>query len=104
SVVGWGQEMIPYVALGTSFTMIAAGGSHNLALKNDGTVVGWGYNGYGQTMVPAGLSNVVIISAGVYHSLALKHDGTVVAWGAGQTNGPLWTIDRGQSIVPVGLS
>ena len=50
---------------------IAAGGYHSLALKSDGTVVGWGDNGYGQTTVPAGLSNVAAIAAGGYHSLAL---------------------------------
>ena len=43
---------------------IAAGDIHSLALKADGTVVGWGYNGYGQTTIPAGLTNVVAIAAG----------------------------------------
>ena len=27
---------------------VAAGNSHSLALKADGTVLAWGYNGYGQ--------------------------------------------------------
>ena len=31
---------------------IAAGSFHTLALKNDGSVVAWGYNAYGQTEVP----------------------------------------------------
>ncbi|WP_370233872.1 hypothetical protein, partial [Nocardioides sp.] len=30
-----------------------------MALKADGTVIGWGYGGSGQTNSPAGLSNVV---------------------------------------------
>ena len=63
------------------FIRIAAGAYHNLALKNDGTVVAWGENCYGQATVPAGLSGVVAIAAGALHSLALKNDGTVVAWG-----------------------
>jgi hypothetical protein len=72
-------------------TAIAAGLSHSLALKVDGTVVAWGvsYNGYME--VPLGLSNVVAIACGYSHDLALKQDGTVVAWGAnnrGQTNVP----------------
>ncbi len=58
----------------------------------------------GQSIVPAGLSNVTAISAGALHSLALKADGTVVAWGAGTTNNPGDTVDYGQSIVPAGLS
>lgn len=60
---------------------VAAGGSHGLALKEDGTVVGWGWNFYGQATVPAGLSNVIAIAAGENYSLALKQDGTVIVWG-----------------------
>ena len=64
---------------------------------NDGTtvtstVVAWGQNGFGQTNVPSGLSNVAAAATGADHSLALRFDGTVVAWGGndcGQTNVPL---------------
>ena len=49
--------------------------------EDNGTVVAWGNNSYGQTNVPAGLSNVVEIVAGGYHSLALRRDGTAIAWG-----------------------
>ncbi len=64
---------------------------HSLAVKSDGTVVAWGYNGSGQTNVPVGLSNVVGVAGGLYHSVALVGDGTVRAWGYnafGQTNVP----------------
>jgi alpha-tubulin suppressor-like RCC1 family protein len=74
-----------------SYTAIAAGFAHSLALRTNGTVVAWGSNGYGQTNVPAGLTNVVAIAAGGYHSLALKSDGTVAVWGQnsyGQLNVP----------------
>ena len=70
---------------------IAAGSSHGLALRSDGTAVAWGDNYYGQATVPVGLSNVVAIAAGSYHSVALRNDGTLVAWGDnsyGQTNQP----------------
>jgi hypothetical protein len=64
-----------------------------------GVVVAWGYNGDGESDVPAGLSGVTAISAGATgwngFSLALKSDGTVVAWGAN---------DYGQSTVPADLS
>jgi len=60
---------------------IAAGSDHSLALKADGTVVAWGYDGYGQTDVPSGLTKVVAIAAGADHSLALKANGSVVGWG-----------------------
>ena len=53
---------------------IAAGFTHSLALKNDGTVVAWGTNVDGEATVPAGVSNVVAISAGFYQSLAITAD------------------------------
>jgi hypothetical protein len=60
---------------------LAAGQSHSLALRNDGTVVAWGRNHHGQTNVPAGLSGVAAIAAGANHSLARQSNGTVVVWG-----------------------
>lgn len=72
----------------------AAGYTHFLALRNDGTVEGWGSNESGQSRVPAGLSGVVAIAAGDSHSLALKEDGTVVAWGKSNVYGP-WNVPAG---------
>ena len=71
---------------------IAAGGYHSLALKADGSVVGWGWNEYGQTNIPhSATSGVVAIAAGDLHNVVLRADGSVVGWGAnfsGQTNIP----------------
>jgi len=87
-------NMQPALAAEPNYTIgrIAAGGSHSLALKSDGTVWAWGYNGYGQLgdgttdnrRTPVQVSNltgVVAIAAGCSYSLALKSDGTVRAWG-----------------------
>jgi LPXTG-motif cell wall-anchored protein len=71
-------------------TAIAAGGSHDLALKGGGTVWAWGSGWLGDgttadSVTPVqvrGLSSVTAIAAGGPHSLALKQDGTVWAWGA----------------------
>jgi hypothetical protein len=95
-VVAWGQIAAGATDMpaGLNAVAIAAGGSHSLALRADGTVVGWGDNYYGQTTVPAGLSNVVGIAAGGMHSLALRADGTVVGWGYN---------DHGEAGVPTGL-
>ena len=55
----------------------------------------WGYNYYGQTNIPAGLTNVVAIAGGGNHSLALRADGTVAAWGRNS---------EGQTGIPPGLT
>lgn len=74
---------------------VAAGGLHTLALRQDGTVLAWGYDGAGQSTVPDNLAAVSAIAAGAYHSVALKDGGTVLAWGAD------WS---GQASVPEGLT
>ena len=108
TVAVWGQNLYGQVGNGsttspqttpaivpglTGVVAVAAGGWHTLALKSDGTVVGWGWNHFGtvgngavliaQTspVAAAGLTGVVAIAAGGSHSLALKSDGTVMAWG-----------------------
>jgi hypothetical protein len=50
---------------------IAAGDAHALALQSDGTVIAWGFNGYGSTNVPAGLRDVVGVTSGDEFCLAL---------------------------------
>jgi alpha-tubulin suppressor-like RCC1 family protein len=81
----------------SGITLIAAGGSHTLALKSDGTLWSWGYNNLGQLgdgtltgrLIPvqaaSGVSNISALAAGVTMSLALKSDGTVWSWGDGRS-------------------
>ena len=66
---------------------IETGRDHSLALKNDGTVVAWGRNQYGQlgdgtvedrTSPLQVLEDVRLICGAAYHSLAMKPDGTGV--------------------------
>ncbi len=44
-------------------------------------LLAWGYDGFGQSDAPPGLTNVSTLAAGGYHSLALLSDGSLVAWG-----------------------
>lgn len=83
--VTWGYKYTGWSSMPTGLQAVAVSGgyAHNLALKNDGTVVAWGDNSRAQISVPAGLSGVKAIGAGYYHSLAVKADGTVVTWGCG---------------------
>jgi len=84
---------------------VSAGGGHTLALLDDGTVMVWGRNRWGdlgtgsssgpegcsggnvtsgcaRTPIPVGeLTGVVQVSAGDGFSLALLREGTVMAWG-----------------------
>ena len=66
--------------------------NHNIAVKADGKLVGWGYNADGQVNIPKDLSNVKAVACGTFHSIALKEDGTLVGWGTPR-----------QSKIPVGL-
>ena len=55
---------------------IAAGDRESLALKADGTVVGWGGKyGNGQVTPPEGLTNVISIAIGESNALAIKSVG-----------------------------
>src|SRR5207247_10681284 len=87
----WGDDSSGQVSIPQSVgevASIAGGLLHSLALRTDGTVTGWGNNGYGQTTNPAAV-DIAANSAGGFHSLALLSDGTVTAWGrndSGQTN------------------
>jgi alpha-tubulin suppressor-like RCC1 family protein len=97
TVVSWGynccgQATVPEGL--TNVVAVSAGeGNHSLALREDGTLVGWGSLG-------AVESNVTAIAAGEAHNLALKADGTVLAWGN-------YFVTGGGSMpafVPAGLS
>jgi alpha-tubulin suppressor-like RCC1 family protein len=109
-VLATGVVTIANQVLGNAVA-VAAGSSHGLALRADGTVVGWGGNLSGEAtgsstpypsvtngVVSLGgrvVTNVTAIAAGQYHSLALRNDGKVAAWGANES---------GQSSVPEDLN
>ena len=80
------------VGTGTNWASVAAGYSHTLAVKTDGTLWAWGTNGFGElgdggpsnrnvpTQVGEG-TNWASVAAGGSHTLAVKTDGTLWAWG-----------------------
>ncbi len=79
----YGMAVVPPSA--TNVVAIASGMYHNLAVRGDGTVVGWGRNTGGETNVPSTVSNIIAVAAGDSHSLALRADGTIISWGTNST-------------------
>lgn len=80
---------------------IAGGRNSAYALLDDGSVLAWGWNDYGQLGTGPGpargvtqpvpiptLSRVVQVSSLGYHVLALRDDGAVFAWGEGSSATP----------------
>jgi alpha-tubulin suppressor-like RCC1 family protein len=79
----------------TSAVAIASGWMHTLALREDGTVIGWGLDST-PADVPDGLTNVIAVAAGEFHSMALKSDRTVAIWG--------YSEEEGDPVLPAGLN
>jgi alpha-tubulin suppressor-like RCC1 family protein len=65
-----------------------------LGLTDNGQIIGWGKNSFGQTTIPALPKNAtkwISMSAGINHALGLTDDGQIVGWGYnydGQINPP----------------
>ncbi len=73
----------------------ALGNGHSCALRDDGRILCWGYNQYGQlgtsanggpNPVPALVDNATLgvakqLALGAFHSCALRDDGRVLCWG-----------------------
>ena len=97
-----GVSAVPTQVQGLSGVVaIAAGASHSMALKSDGTVWAWGDDSFGQLgtqlrtnfdspcslsistspIQVKGIGGIISIGAGHAHSLAVASDRTVWAWG-----------------------
>ncbi|EKX41332.1 hypothetical protein GUITHDRAFT_53038, partial [Guillardia theta CCMP2712] len=143
-VFAWGQNVFGQLGIGKNFTQrttslppswlitcswtskvisVAAGGSHSLALLQDGTVMSWGSNDHGQlgngkftallgmgewhdALIPTESlvrEEVVDVCAGYQHSLALLKDGRVMAWGSNEA-GQLGVDDEHEVLSSSSLS
>jgi len=99
----------------TTWSQIAGGSTHSMALKTDGTIWTWGRNSFGQLGDSTGYVNksspVQVgslttwsqINTGGLHNIAIKTDGTLWTWGQ-NTKGQLGdnTVIHRSSPVQVG--
>ena len=97
---------------GNNWKSVSGGGEHTVALKTDGTLWGWGYNGFGSlgtndgtirsTPVTtfAGGNNWKQVSCGNNHTAAIKTDGSLWVWGRNQFF-QLGVNDFNSRLVPV---
>ena len=63
---------------GVNFIDVSAGDNHSLAIKSDGSLLGWGRNLEGQTTCPTG--QFVEASAGGFFSIARSANGSLAGW------------------------
>ena len=98
---------------GVKIEVVAAAGSHSLAVGSDGSAYAWGTNMYGQlgngqntggrTPVEVALPDdvdAVAVAAADYHSLAVASDGSAYAWGY-NASGQLGDGTKQDSLAPV---
>ena len=93
NTTAWRSSPVQTIAGGTNWKQVACGSGHTSAIKTDGTLWTWGYNGYGQlgdnTIVSksspvqtiAGGTNWKQVACGSNHTSAIKTDGTLWTWG-----------------------
>jgi len=108
-----GMDGVGYL---TGIVAISAGAFHSIALSEDGGVLAWGLNIFGQIgdntiwtdrftpvqVVGVGgtgyLNGIISVSAGAYHSIALSEDGTVFAWGT-DNDGQIGNNSAGDNVL-----
>lgn len=82
-VVPWGPAPygLPPADLTNAVAVVRAANYMWAALKSDGSVLPWGWNGDCLFCIPQDLTNATALSAGYNHIIALRDDGTVTTWG-----------------------
>lgn len=102
------DSWVPVQVSGLTGIVKISTNDHTLALKNDGTLWGWGGNGCGQVGAPVtgwcgnfwytvpeqigGVSNIKAVAAGYGYSVVIENDGSVWTWG---TNGSCGNLGYG---------
>ena len=97
SVLVHRSSPVQTVAGGTNWKQVSAGSDHTAAIKTDGTLWTWGFNGSSRlgtndtaarsspVQTIAGGTNWKQVSCGTSHTAAIKTDGTLWTWGSGSS-------------------
>ncbi len=100
-------------AINKQWSSIASGHGHSIAIKQDGTMWGWGFNFAGQVgdstlinkdfpvQIFAQNQNIIWskVFTGTYHSFAITNDGDLYAWGENES-GQLGFGDNVDRLIP----
>ena len=82
NIIVWGDDAASMTPpAGTNYVTISAGHEHALAIREDGTVVGWGDDAFGRATPPGDLTDAMAISSGFYQSMIVRSNGTIVPLG-----------------------
>ena len=100
----------------SSWTSVAAGYSHSMAIRSDSTLWAWGINAVGQlgdsttvnksSPAQVGTSNWAIVHASQSHTAAIHYDRTLWGWGYNATGqlGDSTTVNRSSPVQVAGLT
>jgi hypothetical protein len=78
---GWNLDGQATVPVDAGFRQIAAGNLHSIGLREDGTVMGWGEDTFGQASPPGGLLGVIQVAAGGWYQLPGTECGGTISSG-----------------------
>jgi hypothetical protein len=82
-IVGWGDSTDTKLDVPEfdDIIRVDAGWQHSLAIRSDGSLLGWGLNNAGQSDIPANEGQFIDVSCGNFWGMALDQNGSILAWG-----------------------
>jgi alpha-tubulin suppressor-like RCC1 family protein len=107
-----GKKQSTPIKIMDDVAQVAAGSSHTLAIKTDGSLWAWGSNSYGElgdgttspkTTPTKILDNISQVSAGSNHSIAISSDNILYSWGINDYLGILVDGTSNATLLPISI-